>query len=507
LIVACPVISHQFVIMDFNHKPMRALNEEVERVRARHANHTLYPPPPSYFTTLDSIRYYSSLYEQYYQRTGERERCNEWRVKQGLPAIEFPETHISVVDVDIVAYRNRAHVDEPNKLLLAYKRRRNALARLAGEAVPYPLVSSSEDADASERVVPPTVAPVVEIPIQPDETQPVVKEDKEVEVEISSENSRPEVDGDMYLEDYDEDSVSSAVTSWADESEFEDLHASCARPPDQRKYYCWKCDKAQITCEERRDEKPPVLVTTSAEKAADYVTLLERYPAPMDRVVTNRISEIQGDIASIAAQKAISAKYATRKPVLVEDTSLCVQGLAGLPGPYVKHFDKNLDPHTLANLYKVGSRVRVVTVIAYAGFDITKPVLFMSSVQGTVVPPSLDPGYAFDRYVRYDRMDRPISEYPHVERVMRSPRRSSWLQYATFAAIVPLQPTVLKPLKYTPPPMRERPPQQRNRPPRNRVMQRGGAGSEPPPNTGHGNKVRRGRGAPGAPCSERPSDA
>ena len=62
------------------------------------------------------------------------------------------------------------------------------------------------------------------------------------------------------------------------------------------------------------------------------------------------LPELQGEPEEIAKSKAREAYNQVKKPVLVEDTSLCFNVLKGLPGPYIKWFLKKLKPEGLSDL-------------------------------------------------------------------------------------------------------------------------------------------------------------
>jgi len=62
------------------------------------------------------------------------------------------------------------------------------------------------------------------------------------------------------------------------------------------------------------------------------------------------VPELQGDSEEIAREKALIAFNQAKKPVLVEDTSLCFNAYKGLPGPYIKWFLANIGPEGLAKM-------------------------------------------------------------------------------------------------------------------------------------------------------------
>lgn len=56
------------------------------------------------------------------------------------------------------------------------------------------------------------------------------------------------------------------------------------------------------------------------------------------------LPEYQGDPEEIAHEKCKRALDLVKEPVIIEDTSLCFNGLNGLPGPYIKWFVDKLKP-------------------------------------------------------------------------------------------------------------------------------------------------------------------
>lgn len=69
------------------------------------------------------------------------------------------------------------------------------------------------------------------------------------------------------------------------------------------------------------------------------------------RIVEVDLPEIQEvDTLAIAKNKAILATQLTNSPCVVEDTSLKIHSLGGMPGPYVKWFMQKLG---CDDLYKI----------------------------------------------------------------------------------------------------------------------------------------------------------
>lgn len=78
-----------------------------------------------------------------------------------------------------------------------------------------------------------------------------------------------------------------------------------------------------------------VFVTGSSRKLEEAREIL----APIEvRTKALELPELQGSSDEIAKEKARLAFKQLRVPLFVEDTSLHITALGGLPGPYVKHF-------------------------------------------------------------------------------------------------------------------------------------------------------------------------
>jgi inosine triphosphate pyrophosphatase len=58
-----------------------------------------------------------------------------------------------------------------------------------------------------------------------------------------------------------------------------------------------------------------------------------------------------------------------KKPVVVEDTSLCYNAYNGLPGPYIKWFLKSIGPEGLAKMANAfeDKSAYAMCIIAYMG--------------------------------------------------------------------------------------------------------------------------------------------
>ncbi|KAH0595146.1 hypothetical protein MHUMG1_06895 [Metarhizium humberi] len=89
-------------------------------------------------------------------------------------------------------------------------------------------------------------------------------------------------------------------------------------------------------------------VTGNSNKLREVKAILE----PGIEVRSNPIDveEVQGSIEEVTESKCRRAAELVNGPVLVEDTALCFNALAGLPGPYIKWFLAGIGHEGLNNL-------------------------------------------------------------------------------------------------------------------------------------------------------------
>ena len=81
-----------------------------------------------------------------------------------------------------------------------------------------------------------------------------------------------------------------------------------------------------------------------------------------------------------------------KRPLIVEDVSLCCPAIGGLPGPYIKDFLAKLGAKGIYELiHKYADHsVQVICVAGYARPEM-EPVLFEGIVEGIIVAPRGEP--------------------------------------------------------------------------------------------------------------------
>lgn len=136
------------------------------------------------------------------------------------------------------------------------------------------------------------------------------------------------------------------------------------------------------------------LVTGNQGKLAEWRKLL-----PADFEVDNEdldLDEIQSlDPEAIVADKAKRAYEKLQRPVVVEDVSAGLESLGGLPGPFVKFFNKVLGERALRQLaQRDGEAATVACIVGY--YDGACLLTLTGTINGTVVEPRGENGFGFD---------------------------------------------------------------------------------------------------------------
>ncbi|EAZ51218.1 hypothetical protein, partial [Cryptosporidium parvum Iowa II] len=133
------------------------------------------------------------------------------------------------------------------------------------------------------------------------------------------------------------------------------------------------------------------------KKAEEFLKILD---GKLDiELVDIDLPEFQGSPEEITLHKCKSAYEKIKKPVFVEDTSLCFNAYNGLPGPYVKWFLKSVGAQGLYNMLEAyqDKSAYAMTLIGY--YDETKmsdPIIFKGKIDGEIVKPRGEKGFSWD---------------------------------------------------------------------------------------------------------------
>ncbi|KAH9393063.1 hypothetical protein TYRP_006168 [Tyrophagus putrescentiae] len=99
--------------------------------------------------------------------------------------------------------------------------------------------------------------------------------------------------------------------------------------------------------------KPRLTVITGNLKKLDEIVSIIGRDLPFE-IVHEKVDlpEYQGELEFIVSEKCRLAAAIVGGPVLVEDTSLCIDALDGMPGPYVKWFIDSIGSEGIYRMVK-----------------------------------------------------------------------------------------------------------------------------------------------------------
>lgn len=166
--------------------------------------------------------------------------------------------------------------------------------------------------------------------------------------------------------------------------------------------------------------KPLLFITGNKDKLREVQELI-----PAVQGIDIDLTEIQ----EIDAQKIITAKLAEAQKshagaFIVEDTSLYLNAMNGLPGPLVKWFVKAVG---IEGIYKLtesfrSTRATVRTLIGYAD-DYGNRHFFEGVLSGMLVPPRGTGGFGWDSLFQPDGYEKTFAEMTSEEKSQCSMRK------------------------------------------------------------------------------------
>ncbi|XP_069358636.1 inosine triphosphate pyrophosphatase [Maniola hyperantus] len=132
------------------------------------------------------------------------------------------------------------------------------------------------------------------------------------------------------------------------------------------------------------------------------------------------LPELQGEIDEVSIKKCQEAARRLKRPVFIEDTSLCFNALGGLPGPYIKWFLDKMKPeglHKMLTGWEDKSAEAVCTFAYCSGFsDDSEVVLFQGITKGEIVSPRGSRDFGWDCIFQPDGYDKTYAELPKEEK-------------------------------------------------------------------------------------------
>lgn len=136
---------------------------------------------------------------------------------------------------------------------------------------------------------------------------------------------------------------------------------------------------------------------------------------------------------AIVRAKLAAARSLHAGDLLVEDTSLHLDALGGLPGPFVKWFLEAIGAAGLADLaLKLGEdRATARTIVGYAPAE-GEVAIFEGAVSGRIVAPRGDRGFGWDPVFVPEGSTKSFAQMDPEEKQALSMRRIALERFARF---------------------------------------------------------------------------
>lgn len=153
--------------------------------------------------------------------------------------------------------------------------------------------------------------------------------------------------------------------------------------------------------------EPLFFITSNQDKLREVRALL-----PDIRGIEMDLPEIQELDAHkiLAAKLAEARKYHRGSALMVEDTSLSLDGMRGLPGPLIKWFMTSIGLDGISALATTfGTRATARTLIGYAD-EQDEQHFFTGSLSGQIVPPRGKAGFSWDAIFQPDGQSKTFAE-------------------------------------------------------------------------------------------------
>lgn len=156
-----------------------------------------------------------------------------------------------------------------------------------------------------------------------------------------------------------------------------------------------------------------VLVSGNAHKAKQYEEILG---APIETVALD-LYEIQSlDLKEILEAKARLAYSTLKRPLIVDDVSVEIEELNGLPGPLIKWFLKTIDREGVCRLADMTKTRRAVARVGIGYIDEHGFQAFIGEGQGRIAErPAGTRGFGWDPVFVQDGWDVTRAELSDTE--------------------------------------------------------------------------------------------
>lgn len=126
------------------------------------------------------------------------------------------------------------------------------------------------------------------------------------------------------------------------------------------------------------------------------------------------LEEVQSlDNNEIVTAKVKAAYSALQRPVVVEDVTAGLDELGGLPGPFIKFFEKQMG---FDALYKLRGQTPATVVCTIGYYDGVRLLIGSGTVHGRAVKPRGEFGFGFDACFEPNGQTKTFAEMPPGEK-------------------------------------------------------------------------------------------
>lgn len=160
-------------------------------------------------------------------------------------------------------------------------------------------------------------------------------------------------------------------------------------------------------------------ITSNKNKFAEAKVI-----SPKIEILDIELLEIQSvNPREIIEAKLKEALHHRKGAFIVEDTSVYLDCLGKLPGPFIKFFLQALGP---GGIYEIGDRYKnnKARAVSHVGYAKSKDEIyfFEGEVLGTLVPPSATPDFGWNTIFKPDGFNKTFSEMTVEEKTKTNHR-------------------------------------------------------------------------------------
>lgn len=167
-----------------------------------------------------------------------------------------------------------------------------------------------------------------------------------------------------------------------------------------------------------------ILVTGNENKLTEFRAILDGFDLKNVKIDLEEIQSLC--LKEICEHKVKKAFEIVGKPVLVEDTGFFIDELGGLPGPFIKFFEKKMGNESIMKLISGSDNRGAVAKTCVTYFDGKSLLSCVGEVEGEITRSSKSgESFGFDCCFRPKGFDKTFSEMGIVEKNKISQRRKA----------------------------------------------------------------------------------